>query len=450
MTVSSTTNRKSYAGDGVTTSFATSPVVFVDTSDLTVYVVTDSTGAVATLVENTDYTVTGGSGSTGTVDTSAGYGAPAVGETLLIVRNVPLTQATDLVNNDASDAEVVESAFDKVTMLAQQLSTKIDRSFVLSDSDTSGASLTVPSPSADKLIGWNAAADGLENKAPADLSLSTVTAFIDTLLDDADAATARATLGSTTVGDALFIAANVVSALATLGITNQLAQPGDVKDVAHTTVPTGWLECDWSEHDPAVLPALYAAIGTVWNRGDETAGYFRVPPPSVRIGRGTAKTFEMVTASSSNGFTVASNNTKWITGMPVVLSNLTGFTTSATAGPTYYAVRISATNVRLATTLAKAQTNAPDVTLSGTGTATLTTTFTARTVGELGGEEGHAMSITELLAHTHTQDSFVNSTTTGAGSSPITSGTKATGSTGGHAAANIMQPFGVYMTIIKT
>ena len=40
MTVSSTTNRKSFTGDAVTTSFGTSPMVFFDTSDLKVYVVT--------------------------------------------------------------------------------------------------------------------------------------------------------------------------------------------------------------------------------------------------------------------------------------------------------------------------------------------------------------------------------------------------------------------------
>ena len=54
MTVSSTTNRKTFAGNGVTTSFATSPVVFFDTSDLVLTVVTDSTGASEALVENTD------------------------------------------------------------------------------------------------------------------------------------------------------------------------------------------------------------------------------------------------------------------------------------------------------------------------------------------------------------------------------------------------------------
>jgi hypothetical protein len=131
MTVSATKSRKEYAGDGSTTSFATNPVVFFDAADLTVYVVTTATGVVAaTLVLNTDYTVSGGDGSTGTVDLSTGsdpYGAPSALQTLVIVRELGITQASNLVNNDGSDAEVVEKAFDRLTMIAQELNARLDR-----------------------------------------------------------------------------------------------------------------------------------------------------------------------------------------------------------------------------------------------------------------------------------------------------------------------------------
>lgn len=138
MTVSSTTNRKTYAGNGVTTSFATSPVVFFDTSDLVVTAVTDATGATETLVENTDYTVSGGSGSTGTVDTSGGtspYGAPASGVTLVILRVLPLTQADDFVNNDINDAEVLEDNLDKLVMIDQQQSEEVGRALKVPSSE---------------------------------------------------------------------------------------------------------------------------------------------------------------------------------------------------------------------------------------------------------------------------------------------------------------------------
>lgn len=193
MTVSSELNRKQYTGDGVTTSFATSPVVFFETSDLVVYAVTTATGASTTLTENTHYTVSGGSGSTGTVNLAGGsspYGAPSASQTLVIVRDVPLTQEVDLVQNDASDAEVMEDSLDKLTMISQQLSARLDRSFVLADSDVSGVSVEIPTPTASRVLGWNSDGDGLTNYSASSLGAEVLTtAFTESLLDDEDAET---------------------------------------------------------------------------------------------------------------------------------------------------------------------------------------------------------------------------------------------------------------------
>lgn len=145
MTVSSETSRKSYAGNGATTSFSTSPMVFFDSSDLVVYAVNNTTGVVTTLAETTDYTVTGGSGSIGTVSTLGLYGAPASGVTLVISRVLPVTQESDFVNNDGSDAEVVEDALDRLTMIAQEHDSRIDRTVRLADSDPVSVTLTLPS-----------------------------------------------------------------------------------------------------------------------------------------------------------------------------------------------------------------------------------------------------------------------------------------------------------------
>jgi hypothetical protein len=132
MTVSSELNRKEYAGDGVTTAFATSPVVFFDSADLKVYVVTTATGAATLQTITTHYTVSGGSGSTGTVTMVT---APTSAQTLVIVRDVAATQSSDFVNNDINDAEVLEDALDRLTMLAQQNATTADRALRVADSD---------------------------------------------------------------------------------------------------------------------------------------------------------------------------------------------------------------------------------------------------------------------------------------------------------------------------
>ena len=203
MTVASELNRKEYAGNGVTTAFATSPVVFFEEGDLDVYVVVDATGVATLKTITTHYTVSGGDGAVGTVTMVT---APATGETLVIVRTLDITQSTDFVNNDSSDAEVAEDTIDRLTMIAQQIDAKVDRSFVLADSDVSGASTTIPTPAASKIIGWDSAGTALQNYSTADIDASLVSVFGATLIDDADAATARATLDAqedvvTTAGD---------------------------------------------------------------------------------------------------------------------------------------------------------------------------------------------------------------------------------------------------------
>ena len=52
-------------------------------------------------------------------------------------------------------------------------------------------------------------------------NLNPVSAFMDTLLSAADAASARTQLGSTTTGDALFTAASAAAAAAVIGIDEE-------------------------------------------------------------------------------------------------------------------------------------------------------------------------------------------------------------------------------------
>jgi hypothetical protein len=86
-----------------------------------------------------------------------------------------------------------------------------------------GASLadtSLPEPRAavgNQILGVTAAGDGFELKAAVDLSLQTVSSFIGTLLDDADAATARATLG---IGGAIDL--NLLTTDSSGGATNDL------------------------------------------------------------------------------------------------------------------------------------------------------------------------------------------------------------------------------------
>lgn len=171
----------------------------------------------------------------------------------------------------------------------------------------------------------------------------------------------------------------------------------------------------------------------------------------VLIGAGTGTVTATFASRSSNVITVTgltnTANNEFQTGQAVFYASTGSVITGLTDDTTYYLVRVTNTTFSLASSLADAQ-NGTVITLSsdGSGVQTFTLTLTARTGGDTGGEENHAMSITELLAHTHPNDYGVDSNIAGVSGSASTNTGPITGSRGGNAAMNIMQPFiTVYM-----
>jgi microcystin-dependent protein len=61
---------------------------------------------------------------------------------------------------------------------------------------------------------------------------------------------------------------------------------GSIVEWTTNTAPDDWLLCDGAEYDQAVKVDLYNVIGTTFNTGGETAGYFRVPNKQGRVGVG--------------------------------------------------------------------------------------------------------------------------------------------------------------------
>jgi hypothetical protein len=193
MTISSTLNRVTFAGNGSTTVFSTSPLVFFAADDLQVYLTVNATDVSTLKTINTDYTVEGGNGSTGTVTMLV---APPSGQTLVILRVVAFTQPTDLVNNSTNDAEVTEDALDRLTMLTQQINDTLGRALTLAP----GSLLTgqaLPAPSALKYLRWNAAATGLENTGLVTTGAIVTTPFSETVIDDGTANAMLTTITAT-------------------------------------------------------------------------------------------------------------------------------------------------------------------------------------------------------------------------------------------------------------
>ena len=128
--------RISYSvAQGITqTSFAV-PFEFFDDTDLNVYV----DGTLKTIT--TDYTVSGGSGTTGTVTISVTGGAG--GSTVVFTRDIPLDRTTDFPTSGAFQIAALNTELDRMVAIQADLQDDINRSLRLTDYDA-GVSLVLP------------------------------------------------------------------------------------------------------------------------------------------------------------------------------------------------------------------------------------------------------------------------------------------------------------------
>ena len=134
MTVSSTTVKNSYSGNGSNDTFVYGFKIFADT-DLEV-IIRSATGTETIKTLTTHYTVTGaGSASGGNVVFTSGN-IPTGTETVVVRREVPQTQAIDYIANDPFPAESHEEGLDRATMTIQQLQEEVNRSIKLSATNT--------------------------------------------------------------------------------------------------------------------------------------------------------------------------------------------------------------------------------------------------------------------------------------------------------------------------
>jgi hypothetical protein len=76
-------------------------------------------------------------------------------------------------------------------------------------------------------------------------------------------------VGRKATGD--LTAMTVAEAQALLGLSGN--DPGDMKMIAHSTIPAGWLLCDGSAVSRATYAALFAVIGITWGAGNTTTTF---------------------------------------------------------------------------------------------------------------------------------------------------------------------------------
>ena len=193
MTLSTTTPRISFAGDGSTTSFAFGFKIWA-ASDLKVYLRDTATLTDTLQALSTHYNVSGTLPGSGAVNFLS---APPNTARVLIVRDPLASQELDLQANGSFAAENIEVALDKVVGLVQSLDEQVSRTLSL-PVGTSLSGLTLPEPTlatAGQVLTVNPAGDGYRLTSQTNIATTAVSSYIATLVDDADAPAARTTLG---------------------------------------------------------------------------------------------------------------------------------------------------------------------------------------------------------------------------------------------------------------
>lgn len=131
MTINTTANRVVQIGNGVTTVWNYSFLI-PDATEVVVQIADTVTGIVTTLLTS-QYAITGiGNAAGGTVTYPNPGTALTATQTITISRILPVTQSTSLSNQGAFYPAVVETEFDYLTMVCQQLNDAIGRALLAS------------------------------------------------------------------------------------------------------------------------------------------------------------------------------------------------------------------------------------------------------------------------------------------------------------------------------
>lgn len=144
------------------------------------------------LVNGSDYAVSGaGQQAGGNVTLTAGAQA---GDVIVIESAMPVQRQAQFSNGGALPAAGLEAEFNRVLIALQQFANLLSLTLRVPATDPSVPSLPPVSARANRLLGCDAAG----NLIPAEGTIgnAVITPFAITLLDDADAVTARATMGA--------------------------------------------------------------------------------------------------------------------------------------------------------------------------------------------------------------------------------------------------------------
>lgn len=229
MTISSTTTSQSFTANGVANTYSVT-FAFLTASEIEVYRLNSATNVITKLTLTTDYTVSGTPDANGnytsgaTITTVTTYPS---GDKITVERVSARTQTADYSIAGAFPAEQHEGALDKLTFLTQEIWAKLAKTISVAYGSTfSGTTeLNVDGASGGDILRLNTGKTAFEFADPVSAALSSsltptdgnfvvgdgsdfvveggataqtslgISAYAQTILDDADASAARTTLG---------------------------------------------------------------------------------------------------------------------------------------------------------------------------------------------------------------------------------------------------------------
>lgn len=284
--VSTSNTQDVFTGNGVTTAFPLT-FTFLDDSSLVVTRLTISTGSTSTLVLGTDYTVSGGDGSTGTLTTISTYSSSFQ---IIVDRVEPYLQPMIFTKYGAFPAKVVEKAYDRLVYQIQQLVQRLNRTLRQPIGDTTNISeLPVKAERLGKVLAFDATTG---DPVLSDSSLSTIESGVSGAVQAstsaaASAAAALASSQSSSVSAAASAASASAAAAsaASISLPLSLANGGLGASHSSTSAVVNTLSLSSAIKADATNSITVGYTATAYNNGTISSGSLTPSPANGNLQR---------------------------------------------------------------------------------------------------------------------------------------------------------------------